>query len=87
VVPVIRFRFAAAFSAAPISIDSLSPPSVRAAHGGRCGSRQLRWGAPDALLDVVAELEMPIVAYAQSKRHAVDGPVVDAVLTYLEDCA
>jgi dihydropteroate synthase len=86
VVPVIR-SFRAAFSAAPISIDSYKPAVVRAAHGAGADLVNSVWGAPDALLDVVAELEMPIVAMHNQNGTQYDGPVVDTVLTYLEDCA
>lgn len=86
VIPVIR-AFRAAFPAAPISIDSYKPAVVRAAHAAGADLVNSVWGAPPALLDAVADLEMPIVAMHNQNGTQYDGPVVDAVLAYLDDCA
>ncbi len=86
VIPVIR-AFRTAFPAAPISIDSYKPAVVRAAHAAGADLVNSVWGAPPALLDTVAELEMPIVAMHNQNGTLYDGPVVDAVVAYLDDCA
>jgi dihydropteroate synthase len=86
VIPVIR-AFRAAFPAAPISVDSYKPAVVRAAHAAGADLVNSVWGAPPALLDTVAELEMPIVAMHNQNGTDYDGTVVDAVLGYLDDCA
>ncbi len=86
VIPVIR-AFRAAFPAAPISIDSYKPAVVRAAHAAGADLVNSVWGTPPALLETVAELEMPIVAMHNQNGTQYDGPVVDSVLAYLDDCA
>ena len=86
VIPVIR-AFRAAFPAAPISVDSYKPAVVRAAHAAGADLANSVWGAPPALLDTVAELEMPIVTMHNQNGTQYDGPVVDAVLAFLDDCA
>jgi len=86
VIPVIR-AFRAAFPAAPISIDSYKPAVVRAAHAAGADLVNSVWGAPPALLETVAELEMPIVAMHNQNGTQYDGPVVDEVLAYLDGCA
>jgi dihydropteroate synthase len=86
VVPVIR-AFRAAFPSAPISIDSYKPAVVRAAHAAGADLVNSVWGAPPALLDTIAELQMPIVAMHNQDGTRYDVPVVDAVLAYLDDCA
>ncbi|MBV8530673.1 MAG: dihydropteroate synthase, partial [Candidatus Eremiobacteraeota bacterium] len=45
------------------------------------------WGASDELLEVVCELAMPIVAMHNQHGTSYDGPVVDCVLRYLDECA
>jgi dihydropteroate synthase len=86
VVPVIR-AVRAAFSQAPISIDSYKPAVVRSAQAAGADLVNSVWGAPPALLEVVAELDMPIVATHNQAGTRYDGPIVDAVLSYLADCA
>lgn len=85
-IPVIR-AFRASFSTAPISIDTYKPAVVRAAHAAGADLVNCVWGAPPQLLDVAAELEMPIVAMHNQNGTRYDGDVVDAVLAYLDDCA
>ncbi len=72
---------------APISVDTYKPAVVRAAHAAGADVVNSVWGASDALLDVVAELGMPVVAMHNRRDTAYDGPVVDEVLRYLLDCA
>jgi dihydropteroate synthase len=71
---------------APISVDSHKPAIVRAAHAAGADLVNSVWGASDELLDVVAELGMPIVAMHNQIGTAYSEPVVDAVMRYLEDC-
>ncbi len=72
---------------APISVDTYKPDVARAARIAGADLINSVWGAPAELLDVAAELEMPIVAMHNQGTTHYDGPVVDAVLRYLEDCA
>jgi dihydropteroate synthase len=71
---------------APISVDSYKPAVVRAAHAAGADLVNSVWGASDELLDVVAELDMPIVAMHNQIGTAYSEPVVEAVLRHLEDC-
>jgi len=71
----------------PISVDTYKPAVARAAHAAGADIVNSVWGASDALLDVVAELGMPIVAMHNRCNTAYDGPVADEVLRYLLDCA
>jgi dihydropteroate synthase len=87
VIPVIR-NVRKRFAEAPISIDSYKPAVIRAAHSAGADMVNSVWGASDELLDVVAELHMPIVA--THNQHGTDyagSGVVDAVLAFLDDCA
>jgi dihydropteroate synthase len=86
VVPVIR-NVAAQLPDAPISVDTYKPVVVRAAHAAGAEIVNSVWGAPAELLDVAAELRMPIVAMHNQAGTAYHASVVDAVLRYLEDCA
>jgi dihydropteroate synthase len=72
---------------APISVDSYKPAVVRAAHAAGADLVNSVWGASDELLEVVAELDMPIVAMHNQVGTVYPEPVVDAVVRYLEDCA
>jgi dihydropteroate synthase len=72
---------------APISVDTYKPAVARAAHGAGADIVNSVWGAPDALLDAVAELGMPLVVMHNQHGTEYDGSVVDAVLGYLDDCA
>ena len=72
---------------APISIDTYKPDVARAARIAGADMINSVWGTPPELLDVAAELEMPIVAMHNQSGTHYDGPVVDAVLAYLEGCA
>jgi dihydropteroate synthase len=86
VVPVIR-AVRGAFPTARISVDTYKPTVARAAHAAGADMINSVWGAPDALLDVAAELRMPIVAMHNNNGTDYASGVVDAVLRYLEDCA
>jgi dihydropteroate synthase len=82
VIEALRERFADA----PISVDTYKPAVVRAAHAVGADIVNSVWGAPDALLEVAAELEMPIVAMHNQTGTAYERGVVDAVLRYLDEC-
>ncbi|MBV8490856.1 MAG: dihydropteroate synthase, partial [Candidatus Eremiobacteraeota bacterium] len=72
---------------APISVDTYKPRVVRAAHAAGADIVNSVWGASDELLDVVAELGMPLIAMHNQHTAEYDGDVVDAVLAYLDDAA
>lgn len=86
VVPVIR-AVREQLAAAPISVDTHKPPVLRAAHEAGADMVNSVWGASPELLEVVAELRIPIVAMHNQSGTAYDGDVVDAVLRYLEASA
>ncbi len=86
VVPVIDAA-RKAFADAPISVDTYKPAVARAARAAGADIVNSVWGASDALLEVAAELQMPIVAMHNQIGTLYDGCVVDAVLRYLADCA
>jgi len=86
VVPVIA-ALRERFSDAPISVDTYKPVVARAAHAAGADIVNSVWGASDALLDVAADLDMPIVAMHNQTGTRYDGDVVDAVLRYLDECA
>jgi dihydropteroate synthase len=85
IVPVLR-AVRERLENAPISVDSYKPAVVRAAHAAGADLVNSVWGASDELLDVVAELDMPIVAMHNQLGTAYSEPVADAVVRYLEDC-
>ncbi|MGA9418132.1 MAG: dihydropteroate synthase, partial [Candidatus Cybelea sp.] len=86
VVPVIR-AVRERLVPAPISVDTYKPGVLRAAHEAGADIVNSVWGASPELLEVVAELGIPIVAMHNQNTTAYDGDVVDAVLRYLEACA
>lgn len=86
VVPVIR-ALRASLADVPISIDTYKPAVLRAAHEAGADVVNSVWGASDELLEVAAELRMPIVAMHNQIGTEYDGPIVDCVLRYLEACA
>jgi len=72
---------------AVISVDTYKPAVARAAHAAGADIINSVWGAPDELLAVAAELEMPLsVMHNQHGTHY-DGDVVTAVTSYLQDSA
>lgn len=86
VLPVVR-AVRSQLPGVPISIDSYKLTVVRAAHAAGADLVNSVRGAPDELLDLVAELGIPIVAMHNQTGTAYDGRVVDAVVRYLGDCA
>lgn len=70
----------------PLSIDTYKPAVTRAAHTAGADLINSIWGASDELLETASELEMPIIATHNQTGTDYEGPVVDAVLRYLEDC-
>jgi dihydropteroate synthase len=86
VVPVIR-SLRARLPGAPISVDTYKPAVLRAAREAGADVVNSVWGAPDELLDVAATFGMPIVAMHNQTGTEYDGPVMDTVLRFLEDCA
>lgn len=86
VVPVLR-AVRAQVKHAPISVDTYKPAVARAAHAAGADLVNSVWGASGELLDVVAELGMPIIAMHNQIGTAYSEPVVDAVVRYLEGCA
>jgi dihydropteroate synthase len=86
VVPVIH-ALRERLPAAPVSVDTYKPPVARAAHDAGADLINSVWGASDELLELAAEMKMPIVATHNQIGTSYEGCVVDAVLWYLEDCA
>jgi dihydropteroate synthase len=87
VVPVIR-ALRERLPHAPISVDTHKAEVARTAHAAGADLVNSVWGASDELLDAVAELATPIVA--THNQHGFDygtRDVMDAVLTFLDDCA
>ena len=86
VVPVLR-ALRSRLPETPISIDTYKPEVARAAHAAGADIVNSVWGAPGELLDVAAELEMPVVA--THNRHGSDdeADVVDTVVEFLTACA
>lgn len=71
----------------PISIDTYKPEVARATHDAGADIVNSVWGASDALLDVAAELQMPVVAMHNQSGSAYPGDVVACVLAFLRDCS
>ncbi len=86
VVPVIR-ALRRSLPEAPISVDTYKPEVARAAHAAGADIVNSVWGAPGELLDVAAELEMPIVATHNRRRSDGGDDVVDTVAEFLTECA
>ncbi|HVN68192.1 MAG TPA: dihydropteroate synthase [Candidatus Binatia bacterium] len=72
---------------APISVDTYKPEVARAARAAGADAVNSVWGASDELLDVAAELSMPVVAMHNQATTRYDVPVMDEVLRYLDECA
>ncbi len=72
---------------APISVDTYKPAVLRAAHEAGADLVNSVWGASDEFLDLVAELQIPIVAMHNQTGTSYEGSVVESVLRYLDDCA
>ncbi len=86
IVPVIA-ALRERFPDVPMSVDTYKPAVARAAHAAGADIVNSVWGAPEALLDVAADLAMPIVAMHNQTGTAYEGGVVEAVLRYLDQCA
>jgi dihydropteroate synthase len=86
VVPAIE-RTRARLPDVPISVDTYKPNVVRAAHEAGADMVNSIWGLPDPLLDVAAELAMPVVAMHNQAGTIYEGPVMEAVLAFLDECA
>ena len=72
---------------AVISVDTYKTSVARAAREAGADMINSVWGAPEDLLEVAAELDMPIaVMHNQAGTHY-DEDVVDAVTAFLRDCA
>ncbi|HTU70028.1 MAG TPA: dihydropteroate synthase [Candidatus Baltobacteraceae bacterium] len=72
---------------AVISVDTYKPAVARAAHHAGADAVNSVWGAPDELLAVAAEHDMPISAMHNQHGTHYDGDVVDSVVAFLRDCA
>ncbi len=71
----------------PISVDTYKTSVLRAAHVAGADLVNSVWGAPDELLELVAELQIAIVAMHNQSSTSYQGCVVESVLRYLDDCA
>jgi dihydropteroate synthase len=85
-VPVIR-ALRAQLPGAPISVDTYKPAVLRAAHAAGADMVNSVWGVSETLLELVAELRIPVVTMHNQHGTEYAGPVVDEVRRYLEDCA
>lgn len=72
---------------APISVDTFDVSVARAAREAGADVVNCVWGAPPEILEVAAELEMPLIVMHNQQGAHYDGSVVYAVLSYLEKCA
>jgi dihydropteroate synthase len=86
VIPAIE-RTRALLPGMPMSVDTYKPGVARAAHAAGADIINSIWGLPDELVEVAAELGMPVVAMHNQTDPAYCGDVMDAVLAFLEDCA
>jgi len=73
--------------AAIVSVDTYKPSVARAAHGAGADIVNSVLGVSDALLDVAAELQMPVAAMHNQRGTHYEEDVVDAVVAFLRDCA
>ena len=77
----------ASLPTAVVSVDTYKPAVARAAHAAGADVVNSVWGASDELLDVAAELNMPVVMMHNQAEPQYDGDVMDTVLRFLDDCA
>lgn len=70
----------------PISVDTYKPSVLKAAHEAGADLVNSVWGAPEELLDVVAALQIPMIAM-HNHRGTYQESVVESVVRYLDDCA
>ena len=74
-------------SNAVISVDTYKARVARAAHAAGADMINSVWGAPDDLVAVAADLEMPVAVMHNQHGTHYDGDVVDTVAGYLRECA
>lgn len=86
ILPVIR-ALRSQLPNAPISVDTYKPNVLRAARDAGADMVNSVWGAPDELLELVAEFGMAIVAMHNQTGTQYAGAAIDAVLRFLLDCA
>jgi dihydropteroate synthase len=86
VVPVIR-DVRAKLPDAPISVDTCKTAVLRAAHDAGADLVNSIWGLSDELLEVAAELKIPVVAMHNQIGTRYASSVIDEVVRYLNDCA
>lgn len=86
VVPVIA-GIRARLRDAVISVDTTKPAIVRAAQAAGADMVNSVWGAPEDLLAIAAEFDMPIAAAHNQRGTHYDEDVVDAVVEFMRDCA
>ena len=87
VLPVIR-ALRQRLPSVPISIDTYKPEVARAAHAAGADVVNSVWGAPNELLDVAADLEMPLIATHNRTGATAGGEdIVATVVEFLADCA
>ena len=70
-----------------ISVDTYKSEVARAAHDAGADMINSVWGAPDELIDAAVDLQMPLAAMHNQAGTHYDGDVVEAVASFLEDCA
>jgi dihydropteroate synthase len=87
VIPAIRAA-RAQLPGVPLSVDTYKPAVARAAHAAGADIVNSIWGLSDDLLEVAAELAMPVVAmHNQTGTVYPSAGVMDAVLRFLAACA
>jgi dihydropteroate synthase len=70
-----------------LSVDTYKPSVLRAAHAAGADILNSIWGMPDPLLEVAAELAVPVVVMHNKERAEYDGNVMDEVLAFLDEAA
>lgn len=70
-----------------LSVDTYKPSVLRAAHAAGADVLNSIWGLPDPLLEVAAELRMPVVVMHNKERAQYDGDVMDEVVAFLHEAA
>jgi dihydropteroate synthase len=86
VIPVIR-AVRSKLPNVPISVDTYKPDVLRKAVAAGADLVNSVWGAPDELLDLVAEFGLAIVAMHNQLTTRYEDSVVDHVVHYLGKCA
>ena len=85
-IPVIR-KTRGRLPAAILSVDTHKPGVLRAAAEAGADILNSVWGLPHDLLEVAAELGMPVVAMHNKSEARYEAGVVDEVLDFLEEAA